>query len=416
MREGILLMNRRDRDRLKVVHEVLEGHLTQESGGSHLGISERQVRRLVKRVREEGDAGVLHRSRGRCSNRRIPEATLEKVRQELKREEWRDFGPTYAQEQLSKLGYELGRETVRKLQLELGLRKARRRREIHRERRPRRDCFGEMVQMDTSIHDWLEGRGEEELVLVGMIDDASSRMRARFYRGDTSLANLDLLYRWTEEFGRPLILYVDKASHFKVNRPRWRLEEELEDHAPQTQIERAMGELRTEVIWANSPEAKGRVERLFETLQDRLVKGMRLKGIHTLEKANGYLEEEFLQEWERRWTVKAKSAVDAHRPVHREMDLLSIFSVREERTVKRDYTIQWKNRTFQITKQVHPGGLRGSKVEVETRVNGTLALRFKGGYLEFVEIEARSSRRRRPAPEIEGAAKVQPLQEEEWSL
>jgi transposase len=394
----------------------MKGHLTQAAGGGHLGISERQVRRLTRRVREEGDAGVLHRGRGRSSNRRIPEKTLERIRKELKRPEWSDFGPTYAQEQLRQLGYEVGRETVRKLQIELGLRQARRRREIHRERRVRRECFGELVQMDTSIHNWLEGRGEEELVLVGMIDDAGSRMRARFYRGDTSLANLDLLRRWTQEFGRPVSLYVDKASHFKVNRPRWRLEEELEDRTPQTQIERAMGELGTEVIWANSPEAKGRVERLFGTLQDRLVKGMRLKGICRLEEANRYLEEEFLPEWESRWTVQAKSGVDAHRPVYRGMDLLSIFSVREERTVKRDYTVQWKNRTFQITKQAHPGGLRGGKVEVERRVDGTLTLRFKAGYLEFVEIEARSSGRRRPAPELKGAAKAQPLQGEEWSL
>lgn len=416
MREGILEMSREDRDRLKVIAEVLKGHLTQAGGGRQLGISERQVRRLTKRVREEGDAGVLHRSRGRASNRRIPVQTLERIRKELRREEWKDFGPTYAQEQLRRLGYEVGRETVRKLQIELGLRQARRRREVHRERRPRRECFGELVQMDTSIHDWLESRGEEELVLVGMIDDAGSRMRARFYRGDTSLANLDLLLRWTQEFGRPVSLYVDKASHFKVNRPRWTLAEELEDRSPQTQIQRAMGELGTEVIWAHSPEAKGRVERLFGTLQDRLVKGMRLKGIRSLEEANHYLEEEFLPEWERRWTVVAKSRVDAHRPVYRGMDLSSIFSVREERTVKRDYTIQWKNRTFQITKQLHPGGLREGKVEVETRVDGTLALRFKGGYLEFVEIEARSSGRRRPAPELRGAAKVQPLPGEEWSL
>jgi hypothetical protein len=333
----------------------------------------------------------------------------------LKRPQWSDFGPTYAQEQLIKLGYELGRETVRKWQIELGLRKARRRRETHRERRPRRECFGELVQMDTSIHDWLEGRGEESLVLVAMIDDAASRLRARFYRGDSSFANLDLLHRWTQEFGRPVSLYVDKASHFKVNRPRWTLEEELEDRSPQTQIQRAMGELGTEVIWANSPEAKGRVERLFGTLQDRLVKGMRLAGISSLEDANGYLEEEFLPEWESRWTVKAKSAVEAHRAVYRGMDLPSIFSVREERTVKRDYTVQWRKRTFQITKQAHPPGLRGGKVEVEIRVDGAMALRFKSGYLEFVEIEARSSGRRRSAPESSGSAKTQPYGGE-WGL
>jgi len=258
--------------------------------------------------------------------------------------------------------------------------------------------------MDTSEHDWLEGRGEQ-MVLVSMIDDANSRLRARFFLKDTTFSNLRLIRRWVEEFGRPVALYVDKASHFKVNRPR-SLEEDLEDREPQTQIKRAMEELGVKVIWANSPQAKGRVERLFGTLQDRLVKGMRLAGISSLEKANEYLLEEFLPEWEERWTVKPRNRRDAHRRVPREMDLQATFSVREVRTVRNDYTVQWKGRTFQITKQCHPQGLRGGKVEMEVRVNGDVAMRFKTGYLEFVEIEgAHRGTRRRPAPISDQASK-----------
>jgi hypothetical protein len=319
------------------------------------------------------------------------------------RERMSDFGPVLASEELVKMGYEVGRETVRKLQLGLGLRKARRRREKHRERRERKACFGQMIQMDTSEHEWLEGRGEK-LVLIGMIDDATSGLRARFYRSDTTLSNLEMIGSWVKEYGRPGSLYVDKASHFKVNR-RLTLEEELEGRDPQTQIERAMKELRVEVIWAHSPQAKGRVERLFGTLQDRLVKGMRLAGVSKLEEANRYLEEAFLPEWERRWRVEARSGVDAHRRVEREMDLVSILSVRESRMVKNDYTLQWNGRTFQITKQCHPPGLRGGKVEVERRLDGTLALRYKGMYLEFVELESGDRRGgRRPAPEIPEAS------------
>lgn len=404
MESDILEMSRRDRDRLKVLWEVEKGHLTQVEGAAQLGVSDRQVRRMLDRIREEGDRGVLHRSRGRPSNRRLCEEDREAIETLLNQEEWKDFGPTFAQEQLAKAGYEVGRETVRKLQLELGLRKARKRKETHRSWRERRACFGELVQMDTSIHNWLEGRGEK-MVLILMIDDANSRLRASFFRADTSFSNLIMIRKWVEEFGRPVALYVDKASHFKVNSPR-SLEEDLEDQNPQSQIERAMGELGVEVIWAHSPQAKGRVERSFGTLQDRLVKGMRLAGISTLEEANRYLEEVFIPEWEERWMVAPRNRTDAHRRVYRGQDLEAIFSVRETRTVRNDYTVQWKRRTFQITRQEHPAGLRNGKVEMEVRVNGDVAIRFKGGYLEFVELETGpQGNRRRPAPRIPEASK-----------
>jgi hypothetical protein len=191
-----------------------------------------------------------------------------------------------------------------------------------------------------------------------------------------------------------------------VNRSR-SIEEDLSDRDPQTQIERAMSELGVEVIWAHSPQAKGRIERSFGTFQDRLVKGMRQAGVKTLEEANRYLEEVFLPEWEERWTVRPRRKVNAHRRVmRREMDLDAIFSVREERTVNNDYTIQWNRRVFQITLQNHPPGLRGGRVEVETRLDGSLALRFKGMYLEFMEIEGPVSKRRRPAPTHPDASQI----------
>lgn len=404
MKSDVLEMTRQDRDRLKVVSNAGKGLLTQEQAGQQLGLSERQVRRLVKRVRQEGDGGVIHRSRGRPSNRRLCEEDREAIKQLLGQEMWLDFGPTFAQEQLAKQGYRIGRETVRKMQIEMGLRRPRKRKEVHRSRRERRACFGEMVQMDTSIHDWLEGRGEE-MVLISMIDDANSRLRARFFCADTSFSNLRAIREWVEEFGRPVALYVDKASHFKVNRPR-SLEEDLEDSEPQTQVKRAMQELGVKVIYANSPQAKGRVERQFGTLQDRLVKGMRLAGVASLEEANEYLSEEFLPEWEERWRVKPKNRTDAHRKVSGKTDLNAIFSVREARTVRNDYTVQWMRRTFQITKQLHPQGLRGGRVEMEVRVNGDVAIRFKGNYLEFIEIEGtHRGTRRRPAPISSQASK-----------
>jgi len=391
MQEDFLMLTRKERDRLRVIGAIERRLIRQKEGAEELGLSVRQMRRLQKRVREEGDRGVVHRGRGRESNRKIPGEVREELRG-LLRERFEDFGPTLVAEQLERLGYRVSRETVRRIQIDEGLRRPRRR-ERYRQRRERRACFGQLVLMDTSEHDWVEGRGEE-MVLIGMIDDATSRLRARFFERDTTLANMEMIARWIKEFGRPVALYVDKASHFKVNRGTT-VEEDLEGKEGETQIGRAMGELGIEVIWANSPQAKGRIERAFGTLQDRLVKGMRLAGIRTCQEANRHLEDVFLPEWERRWTVEAREKRDAHRPVERGMDLDAILSVREPRVVKNDYTIQWRGRIFQILQQCHPGGLRGGRVEVEERLDGRLAVRFKGQYLNFQELAQRPER---PSP------------------
>ena len=381
-------MSQRERDRLKVIHEVASGEggagrLTQARAGELLGLSERQVRRLVKRYREQGDAGLIHRSRGRPSNRTLPNKLRTQVMKRV-RKRYQGFGPTLAAEKLAERdGLLVSRETLRRWMIEEGLHEPRARRVEARKWRERRQCCGELVQIDTSIHDWFEGRGEEA-VLITMIDDATSRLFMRFYAADTTEANMAHLREYIARFGRPVALYADKASHFTTTRSAT-VEEQLDGRASQTQIERALRELQIEYIAAHSPQAKGRVERSFGTAQDRLVKEFRLAAISTIEAANGFLEETYMPLVNRRFTVEPACPVDAHRSAEG-FDLDASFSVHETRTVANDYTIRYHNTRYQITERSLPPGLRGARVLVERRLDATLRLRYRGRYLSFENV------------------------------
>jgi len=373
-------MSQRERDRLQVLHEVQKGHLTQKAAGLQMGLTDRWVRKLLGRLRAEGDRGVVHRSRGRPSNRKLPEAWRGRAVARVQAA-YRDFGPTLAGEYLAQHdGITVSKETLRQWLLAAGVWKARPRRvkEVHTWR-PRRACRGELVQWDTSEHAWLEGRGPEPYLII-MIDDATNRLHARFVPHDSTAENLWMLKTYLERWGRPLAFYTDKASLFRVNRPA-NQDEQLAGQEPRTQIGRALAELGIAWIPAHSPQAKGRVERCFGTLQDRLVKGLRLAGAGTLAQANAYLEREFLPAWEGRFTVAPANPTDAHRPLGREHDLAAILSVVEERVVTNDYTLRYQGKNYQIAQADVGGGLRGAKVQVEKRLDGTVAVRFRGRYL-----------------------------------
>ncbi len=383
-------MSGRDRDRLKVLHEVERGHLTQKQGGGQLGVTDRWVRKLLIRMRKEGDGGILHRLRGRRSNRRMGEKARAKAIR-LVQGRYRGFGPTLASEYLAR-EHELrvSRETLRKWLMEAGLwRRKRRRVEAIHTWRPRRSCWGELVQWDTSEHEWLEGRGEK-IYLIALLDDATSRMLGRFVRHDSTEENLRMLGRYAEKWGRPRAVYTDKAGLFRVNRPPSR-EEDLAAEPARTQVGRALAELGVEWIAAHSPQAKGRIERCFGTLQDRLVKGLRLAGAKTLEEANAYLEQVFLPEWEERFTVPAASAINAHRPLGREHDLAAILSQVESRVVMNDYTLRLEGQSYQMARAGIVAGLRGSRVRVEKRLDGTVAVRFRNHYLPIRRCEVPSA-------------------------
>ena len=379
-----LRMSRKERDRLKVVAALESRRLRQRQAARLLGLSVRQVRRILGRYRAAGDAGLVHRARGRASNRRLPQVLRRRGMAQVART-YRDFGPTLAAEKLAERdGLVVSRETLRQWMIAEGLWTPRRPRGAVHVWRPRRPSFGELVQMDTSEHAWLEGRGEAEPVLVSMIDDATGRQAKRFFPSDTTEANLEMLGVWLRRHGRPGAIYADRDSIFKVNRPPSDQEARAGRRA-ETQFGRALRQLGIAYIAACSPQAKGRVERSFQTDQDRLVKELRLRGIHAIEAANAYLEGEYVPMLNRRFAVPAASSVDAHRPV-RGYDLGAVLSVQTVHTAANDYTVRHGGRRYQIERRSITGGLRGGRVILEARLDGATRLRFRGRYLRFHEV------------------------------
>lgn len=377
MERNRIAMSQRERDALKVMASVVAGERTQVEAARLLRKSVRQVRRLARRLEAEGDAGLVHRLRGRASNRQLDGSLREQVLTAYRRE-YSDFGPTLASEKLAERGLRVSPDTLRRWLLDAGLWERKRQRDQHRQRRARRECRGELVQMDTSIHDWLEGRGEA-MVLVAMVDDASGRVLARFYRGETVEAHLDLLGRWLRRYGRPLALYTDHDSIFESHSQGQKAE-------GLTQFGRALAELDIQLILAGSPQAKGRVERLFGTLQDRWVKEMRLAKITTLVAANELLDRSLLAEHNRRFAKQPASRNNAHRPLAAH-NLAAILSVQHERTVTNDYCVRFDNAVYQLSKPALPG-LRRGKVVIELRLDGALAIRFRGRYLSYRRLGA----------------------------
>ena len=384
------MMTQADRDRLVALKKVKRELITQRTAAEELDLSVRQVQRLLAALKEGGDKALIHGLRGKASNRKIGERIEEQAVRILSAPVYEGFGPTLAAEYLgNKHGIEASKETVRQwmMQAKLWHGKEAKVKQVHLWR-PRRSRFGELVQWDTSGHDWLEGRGEDALYLIAMIDDATSGLFARFVRHDSTEENMKLLWSYLEKFGRPLAFYTDKASLFKTAEKRKRDEPGVDKdpvEMPPTQIGRALQELGITWIPAHSPQAKGRVERNFGTAQDRLVKGMRVAGVKTIEEANRYLQEDYLVWWERELTVEAANPDDAHRRLGKSHHLAASLSHVETRQVRPDYTLRWDGKLYQIERQAVVTGLRGANVRVEKRLDGSLAVRYRERYLPVKE-------------------------------
>jgi transposase len=405
MKEEKLLLTQRDRDRLKVLHEVGKGHLTQRQASEQLKLTDRWVRKMLQRIKERGDRAVVHGLRGRASTRRI-EAKVEKQAVELVGREYADFGPTLASEYLKQHhGIAVSRETLRKWMIRAGLWKKRQQRlqEIHIWRK-RRSCFGELVQWDTSEHNWLEGRGPK-IYLIAMIDDATSRSLARFAEHDSTAENMRLLWAWLERYGRMVEAYTDRAGLFETSRPNQR-DEERQGKLPETQIGRALRELGIGWIAARSPQAKGRIERFFETAQDRLVKGLRQAGVCSLEAANLYLQQQYLPLWNERFTVPPSGQVDAHRPLGKNHRLASSLSHVETRVIGHDYTLRYGGQLYQVAREHIQPRLRGKSVRVERHLDGRLLVSAAEGELKIrpcqkaAIVTAPPIARAKPAPKL----------------
>src|ERR1039457_4623117 len=400
MQEGQLLMTQADRDRLVTLKKAKKKLITQRAAAEELGVSTRQVKRLLYALKKRGDKAVIHGLRGKPSKRRIEEAIEREAVKILSAEVYRGFGPTLAAEYLRKKhGIEASKETVRQWMIrgKVWRVKSGKVEQVH-VWRPRRSRYGELVQWDTSEHDWLEGRGEK-LYLIVMIDDATSRLFARFVRHDSTEENMKLLWSYLEKFGRPITFYTDKASLFQTAETRKRDEPGVVKDAvemPPTQIGRALQELGISWIPAHSAQAKGRVERNFLTAQDRLVKGLRVAGVKTIEQANRYLEEDYLVWWERELTVEPAHTDDAHRRLEKSHSLAASLSHVATRQVRNDYTFRFEGELYQIERSAIASGMRGANVRVEKRLNSSLAVRYNERYLAVEECTVAAKRRTAP--------------------
>jgi hypothetical protein len=374
----IIRMSIRELKRLKLVQEAIAKQVTQKTAAELMGLSERQVRRLVKAVRKGGERGLVHRSRGKPSNNRISEDVRAKAISAYKGS-YMGFGPTLASEKLrERERIEISEETMRKWLLQEGLWEQRRRRLPHRRYRERKECFGEMVQMDGSHHDWLEGRGPK-LVLMGYIDDATGNVFGKFHDYEGTVPAMESLRSYVEKYGLPQSVYLDQHSTYKVTSPA---KEEERQQMLMSQFERALRELGVKVIHANSPQAKGRVERLFGTLQDRLVKEMRLRDIKTKEEANVFLRR-YLPAFNKKFRVLAAKKADLHMPLPKGFDLDDYLCIKTNRVARNDNTVSLNGKLFQIQEPV--GALY---VEIQQRLNGTLLIKVNGKSLKYTEIKS----------------------------
>jgi hypothetical protein len=386
-------MSQEERDWLDWLKRARRGEVTQRLAAEKMGISDRWVRSLLQKMKVKGDAVVMHGLRGRPSNRRIAEEIRTRAMEVVKSADWHDFKPTFASEQLAKRYHiEVSKETLRQWMITEGIWQSKRGtvQDIH-SWRPRRSHYGELVQWDTSDHDWLEGRGEPVYHLVRMIDDATSRSWGRFVRRDGTRENMGVLWEYVVLFGRAVDYYTDRDAMFAVA-PRPGESKEQQRRADRlTQIGRALRELGIGWIAAYSPQAKGRVERSFLTDQDRLIKGLRLAKVQTLEAANEFLEKEYWPEWNAKFTRPARGPEDLHRPLPKGFELGSALSHVEHRIITNNYTFPYYSKHYQIAREDVQAGMKRESLRVELWLNGELKARYQGRYVNIHECGTKPS-------------------------
>jgi transposase len=373
----LLTMSTKEVNRLEAMQRVDEKRMKQKAAAELLGISERQVKRLLRKYRQQGPSGLVSKQRGKASNNQMAEKTRRKVLDLLK-SKYKGFGPTLACEKMVEVeGLKISDESVRQMMMAEGLWKAKKARklEVH-QMRERRACHGELEQMDGANHDWFEGRGERCTLLV-MIDDATGQLGAlTFVPEESFFGYCGLLRQYLAAHGRPAGLYTDKHGIFRVNIPNVGSGDNL------TQFGRAMQSLEIPILCANTPQAKGRVERANLTLQDRLVKEMRLRGINDMPQGNAYLPE-FMADFNRRFAVPPRSSLDAHRTLQAHQNLDQILTWQETRLISKNLTLQFKNVVYQIQTNRPTYALRNAKVTVCQDEQGKVAILYKNKELSY---------------------------------
>lgn len=386
--EDILMIKAEELKRYQLIGKVLDKSINQQEAAELLGISDRQVRRIVRRVRVEAERGVIHRLRGRQGCRRVAEGVRVRILK-LYRERYMGFGPTLASEKLWELDHlRISDETLRLWLTAEGMWQVGKRRQLKtRMWRARKDKLGQMVQMDGSHHAWLEGRGPK-LVLMGYIDDATGKMYGRFFDYEGTLPAMGGLKGYIRRHGIPGQVYLDKHSTYRKNHKNRYVNWPFRDDEELTQFERACKQLGIEVIHAHSPQAKGRIERLFKTLQDRLVKEMRLAGITTCEEANTFLEKYF-DKFNAKFAVAARVAGDAHRVLDKQIKIDEILSVQTQHVLRNDRTVVHERKLYQVTDKT-----RAQQVVVFEYLNGRMGIKHGQTRLTFKAID------QRPRPEL----------------
>ncbi len=403
-------MSQKERVRLIVMQQVKNDELTLAEAREVLGLSYRQTKRVWRRYRLEGDQGLVHGLRGKPGKRALASDLKRRILARYE-ERYDDFGPTLAAEYLAAEGLAVNHETLRRWRLAQGKPRLRRRRQRHRQWRERKPCFGAMVQLDGSHHDWFEGRGPR-CVLMVMIDDATNRVWAQFFEAETTHASYDMVEGWARRYGLPQSLYVDRDSIYRCE-GLGTIEAQLAGKAPQTQFGRAMEQLGVALILANSPQAKGRVERMNGTLQDRLVKALRLAGINDLEKANEYLRQIFLPALNRKFEVQPARAADVHRAMPRA--LKQVLSWEVKRVVQRDWTVQHEGRWHQLDRRHESLALAGKSVIVRKLRDGTIQIEQQGQKLKWRKLSQRPRRVEKAIAEKRaGASPVPPGKAHPW--
>lgn len=404
--KDILVMSQGEFQRLHIVRKAIAKELKQIEAAAILNLSVRQIKRLVKQVREEGDNGISHKLRGKKSNRAICNKVKEKVIKIYKKE-YPDFGPVLASEKLFEINkINVNRETLRGWLLDSGLWCLSRKQRKHRRWRERRKHLGSMVQLDGSHHYWFEDRGPK-CVLMGYIDDATNQVYARFYEYEGTLPAMDSFKRYIKKYGLPHSVYLDKHTTYKSN-AKPSIEDELEDKEHLSQFERALKELSVEIIHANSPQAKGRIERLFKTFQDRLVKEMRLKGIKTIPEANKFLGY-YLGVYNRRFCVEPAERADLHRPVPAGIDLNRILCIKKEHGLRNDFTVAHNKKLYQVLDDI-----KTKKVTVEERATGRMLIYHKDKELRYKQITKRPVKKKIKTPNIIKRKESTPAPDHPW--
>lgn len=402
---GTLRMSDKERRRKTVFEKVRSQGLTLQAASKLLGLSYRQTRRSYKRFLAEGDAGLVHRNRGRPSNRAKPAWFHEKVLERY-RKRYRRCGPTFAAEKLRKEGLDVDHETLRRWLLDANLTPRQRKGRKHRQRRPRKKHFGELVQMDGSIHDWF-GPDEKKTCLMKLIDDATNTRLALMDTQETTVVAMLSLWRWIEKYGIPQSLYTDRKSVYITDRDPT-MDEQLAGQEPLTAFGKACAKLNITIIPARSPQAKGRVERSHGLYQDRFMKELDLQGVTTVEGANEILLNGFTEDINDRFSVEPASNVDFHLPVPKEMNLADVFCFEETRVVQNDWTIRYKNCWYQIEKGNRPRPRPKDKVLVRTRLDTTVHFLYRDKPLKVTPISEGEREARHEAAKTEAASSATP--------